>query len=190
MQEKEAPHMGGNYEKGMYNQLMEVMARLDAVENSLRTENKEHRENVDRLNKKIDSLTKENRLLKDDNARLRSIINNDSSNTSLPPSTDQKGGKPANTFNGRKKTERKAGGQKGHAGTTLTKSGIEEKIASGRCRHEVRTIGRATGQNYVTKYVIDLSTETVITELRIYADGNGKFPIPAQYRSDVICCEL
>ena len=109
--------MGGNYEKGMYNQLMEVMARLDAVENSLRTEKKEHREDVDRLNKKIDSLTKENRLLKDDNARLRSIINNDSSNTSLPPSTDQKGGKPANTFNGRKKTERKAGGQKGHANT-------------------------------------------------------------------------
>ena len=24
--------MGGNYEKGMYNQLMEVMARLDVVE--------------------------------------------------------------------------------------------------------------------------------------------------------------
>ena len=24
--------MGGNYEKGLYNQLMEVMARLDAVE--------------------------------------------------------------------------------------------------------------------------------------------------------------
>lgn len=32
--------MGGNYEKGMYNQLMEVMARLDAMENSLRTEKK------------------------------------------------------------------------------------------------------------------------------------------------------
>ena len=45
-----------DYEKGMYNQLMEVMARLDAVENSLRTEKKEHREDVDRLNKKIDSL--------------------------------------------------------------------------------------------------------------------------------------
>ena len=59
MQEKEAPHMGGNYEKGMYNQLMEVMARLDAMENSLRTEKKEHREEVDRLNKKIDSLTKD-----------------------------------------------------------------------------------------------------------------------------------
>ena len=29
--------MGGNYEKGMYNQLMEVMARLDVVERDLHT---------------------------------------------------------------------------------------------------------------------------------------------------------
>lgn len=177
--------MSGNYEKGMYNQLMEVMARLDVMEDSLRNEKREHKEDVDRLNKKIDSLTEENWLLKDDNARLRSIINNDSSNTSLPPSTDQKIGKPANTFNGRKKTERKAGGQKGHAGTTLTKSDIEKKIASGRCRHEIRTIGRVSGQKYVTKYVIDLNVEPVITEIRIYADENGNFPVPVQYHSNV-----
>jgi transposase len=174
--------MGGNHEKGMYNQLMVVMACLDAMEDSLCCEKREHKKDVDRLNKKIDSLTQENRLLKDDNARLRSIINNGSSNTSLPPSTDQKGGKPANTFNGRKKTERKAGGQKSHAGTTLTKSDIEEKIATGRCRHEIRTIDKVSGQNYVTKYVADLNVELVITEIRIFADENGKFSIPEQYR--------
>ena len=76
---------------GLENQLMEVMARLDAVEKDLHTEKVEHKNDVDCLNAKIDSLTQENQLLKDDNARLRSIINNDSSNTSLPPSTDQKG---------------------------------------------------------------------------------------------------
>ena len=80
--------MGGNYEKGLYNQLMEVMARLDAVEEDLHVEKIEHKNDVDRLNAKIDCLTEENRLLKDDNARLKSIINNDSSNTSLPPFTD------------------------------------------------------------------------------------------------------
>lgn len=177
--------MGGNYEKGMYNQLMEVMARLDSVE-------KDYKKDVNSLNSRIDELTqendvlrKENQLLKDDNARLRSIINNDSSNTSRPPSTDQKGGKPANTFNGRKKTERKAGGQKGHTGITLTKAEIEKKIAAGRCRHEIRTVGRVSGQDYVTKYVVDLNVEPVITEIRIYADENGDFPIPVQYRSDV-----
>lgn len=116
-----------NYENGMFNQLPEIMNRLDSVERELHTEKKEHKEDVDRLNAKIDSLTQENTLLRNDNARLRSIINNDSSNSSLPPSTDQKGGKPANTFNGRNKTGRKAGGQKGHKGTTLTKNEIEKK---------------------------------------------------------------
>ena len=177
--------MGGNYEKGIYNQLMEVMARLDSVEKDYKKDVRSLNGRIDELTQENNALRQENQLLKDDNARLRSIINNDSSNTSLPPSTDRKGGKPANTFNGRKKTERKCGGQKGHAGTTLTKAGTEEKIASGRCRHEIRTIGKVSGQDYLTKYVVDLNVEPVITEIRIYADENGKFCIPAQYRSDV-----
>ncbi len=82
--------MGGNYEKSIYNQLMEVIARLDVMENSLHNEKREHKKDVDQLNKKTDSLTQENRTLKEDNACLRSITNNDSSNTSLLPSTDQK----------------------------------------------------------------------------------------------------
>lgn len=177
--------MGGNYEKNMYNQLMEVMARLDVMEDSLRNEKREHKEDVDRLNKKIGSLTQENRLLLDDNARLKSIINNDSSNTSLPPSTDQKGGKPANAYNGREKTKRKCGGQKGHKGTTLSRAEVEEKIRNGRCRHEIRHIGDASSRKYITKYVVDLSIAPVITEIRIYADEKGKYRIPEEYRSDV-----
>ena len=113
--------MGGNYEKGLYNQLMEVMARLDAVEEDLHAEKIEHKNDVDHLNTKVDCLTEENRLLKDDNARLKSIINNDSSNTSLSPSTDQKGRKPANTYTSRQHTGRKAGRQKGHGVQPLQK---------------------------------------------------------------------
>lgn len=95
--------MGGNYEKGIYNQLMEVMARIDSVEKNLHAEKQEHREDVERLNAKINDLTQENQFLRDDNARLKSIISNDSSNTSLPPSTAQKSTRSANTFNGREK---------------------------------------------------------------------------------------
>ena len=113
-----------DYGNGMYQQLMEIMGRLETVE-------KDSREQINTLNNRIDTLEKENHalkeensLLKEDNLRLKSILNNDSSNTSRPPSTDQKGGKPANTFNGRTKTGRSAGGQKGHRGTTLTKSAV------------------------------------------------------------------
>lgn len=87
--------MGGNYEKSIYNQLMDVMTRLDSVET-------ENRQEISRINGEITDLRKENRelkeenrRLKDDNAHLKNIINNDSSNSSLPPSRDQKGGKSA-----------------------------------------------------------------------------------------------
>ena len=49
--------MADNYEKGMYNQLMEVMARLDAVESSLSTEKAEYKDDVKRLNARINDLT-------------------------------------------------------------------------------------------------------------------------------------
>jgi len=70
--------------------------------------------------------------------------------TSLLPSTDQKGGKPAKTYNGREKTSRKAGGQKGHRGTTLTREDVEEKIRSGNYHHEIRIIGDPVGNVYST----------------------------------------
>lgn len=178
--------MGGNYEKSIYNQLMEVMGRLDAVEKDLRNEKMEHKEDVDRLNEKISGLTLENQLLRDDNARLKSILDNNSSNTSNPPSTDQKAGKPANTYNSREKTGRSAGGQKGRKGTTLTKADVEEKLRSGKCRHQIREIGDPKGGIYVAKYEVDLDVAPLVTEIRIYADDKGRFPIPAEYRSEVV----
>lgn len=174
-----------DYGSGMYQQFMEIMGRLDSVEKEHKKEVRQLKEEISDLKTENKLLREENQILREDNARLKSIINNDSSNTSLPPSTDPKGGKPANTFNERKKTQRKAGGQKGHKGITLTKAEIEDKIASGRCRHEIKTIGDADGQNHVKKYVLDLAVEPVITEIHIYANENGIIRIPAEYRSDV-----
>ena len=62
------------------------------------------------------------------------------------------GGKPANTYNSRQHTGRKAGGQKGHKGhkghkgTTLTKEEVEEKIRSGNCSNVIRKIGNHASQ--------------------------------------------
>ena len=175
-----------DYGSGMYQQLMDIMGRLDSVEKEHKQEVKELKRELSDLKKENKNLREENQLLKEDNARLKSLLNNDSSNTSLPPSTDQKSGKPANIYNGRKKTGHKPGGQRGHTGTTLTKAQIEEKIASGKCRHEIRTIGNESSRKYVTKYVVDLKAKAVITEIHIYADESGKIRIPSEYRSDVI----
>lgn len=178
--------MGGNYERGLYNQLMEVMERLDAVEKESKKEIKSLNDEIADLKKENQHLREENHLLRDDNARMKSILDNNSSNTSQPPSTDQKGEKPANTYNGREKTGRKTGGQKGHKGITLTKAAVEERIQSGRCRHRIKTVGNPARKTYVTKYVVDLDVTPVITEIRIYADGQGHYAIPDEYRSDVV----
>ncbi len=56
--------MGGNYSKSVYNQLMEVMERLDSVE----AEHKKDR-------KEITSLTREVNGLRRENTCLRPLIN-------------------------------------------------------------------------------------------------------------------
>ncbi len=178
--------LGGNYERGLYHQLMEVMERLDAVEKESKTEIKHLNDEISHLKKENQYLREENQLLRDDNARMKSILDNNSSNTSQPPSTDQKGGKPVNLYNGRKKTDRKVGGQKGHKGITLTKKAVEEKICSGKYHHQVQVIGNPTGKTYITKYEVDLNVVPVITEIRIYADEEGHYAIPFEYHSDVV----
>lgn len=74
-----------NYGKGLYDQLAEVMARLDTVEKTHQEETSQMKEEISALRRENRELKEENRLLKEDNARMKSILNNDSSNTSLPP---------------------------------------------------------------------------------------------------------
>lgn len=198
--------MGGHYEKDLFRQLQEVLERCGTLENKLeetkveerikttaqinilkakhKTEVKRLNERIDLLEKENDGLKKENQLLKDDNERMKSIINNDSSNTSLPPSSDKKG-KSANTYNSREKTGKNCGGQKGHKGHTLTRQTIEEKIEKGMLQHKVINHGEPVGK-YTSRYVVDLQIIPSATELRFYADCNGKIIIPEEYHSEVI----
>ena len=183
--------MGGHYDKDIFKQLQEVLERSDRIEYEMKVMKVDHKIEVEKLNDRIGLLEKENggfrqlvQCLTDDNERMKRIINNDSTNSSLPPSTDQKG-KGANTYNTRKKSETKCGGQRGHKGTTLTKQEVKNKIENGDFQHKVVTIGKRKG-DYVSRYVIDLQILPIATELRFYADKTGKIAIPKEYQSDVI----
>jgi Transposase IS66 family. len=126
------------------------------------------------LNEKVVSLTAENTLLKEEVSRLKSGRNNNSGNSSNPPSSDQKGVKKANEYNLRKKTTKKRGGQKGHKGITLTKKTAEELIASGKCQHSVKEHGDTKQGHYTTKYELDVSIEVTVIEHRIYEKAAGR----------------
>ena len=198
--------MGGHYDKDIFKQLQEVLERSDRIENEIKQFKVEHKEELkkqevslkeefreerNKFNERISNLETElavvkteNVLLHNDNERMKRILNNDSSNSSLPPSTDVKG-KGANTYNTREKSDKKCGGQIGHKGTTLTKLEVKNKIDNGDFQHKVVSVGKQEG-DYVSRYVIDLQILPTATELRFYADESGKIVIPKEYQSDVI----
>lgn len=199
--------MGGNYQKDIYKQLMEVMAKVDSLEAeqkhnhkeikslttevvSLRKENAALREEISSLKNenailtaKCEQLENENALLRQDNERMKRTLNNNSSNSSTPPSKDECT-KPVNTYNGRKTTSRKPGAQKGHKGSRLSKAVVKEKIQKGLYEHRIEEIGTPC-RPFITKYRLDLDIKVVATELRIYADDTGKFQIPPELQGEV-----
>ena len=135
--------MAGNYEKNMYKQLVEVMERLDILESenkALKKEIKYLRAENNRLQFEVDKLKEENKYLrvenarlaaeneslKEDNERMKRSLSNNSENSSIPPSQD-KCGKPVNTYNSRKTTGKKVGAQLGHKGKNISKNDVKEK---------------------------------------------------------------
>ena len=216
-----------DYSAGLYKQFEKVMSRLSLLESEhtkdgeklkqlnhdivvqaseirkLSDENGQLKDTVRGLVEENTSLKAENRLLRDDNERMKRILNNNSGNSSMPPSTDQvkasrqaadtqengdgiqdAAGKPANKYNGRTKTSRKKGAQPGHKGNTTTREAVERKIKEGKLRRRVKHVGKKSGE-YVVRYVLDLDVAAIATEVRIYADRDGKYQIPGEYRSEV-----
>ena len=56
-----------DYGNGMYQQLQEIMGRLETVE-------KDSKQKIETLNKRIDTLEKENQNLKKENQLLRNVL--------------------------------------------------------------------------------------------------------------------
>ena len=195
-----------DYTKGLYKQLEDLIIRFESLQSVLEEERQEHKEEVRLLKKyfkeQMDSLrlqheeetntlkaaleeaNRTNELLKNEIERLKRKDNNDSSNSSNPPSSDGPG-KRANTYNSRKKSSNSKGGQPGHKGTTLKKNDIEQKIADGSIHHKVINMGSGHGK-YISKYVLDFEVIVVAKEYRFYPDENGEYNIPEKYKSDVI----
>lgn len=186
---------GGDYSNQVFKQLQEVMKKCDDLSHEVKTIEKKTekkfkkqlKEQKEYFTQKIEVLEKENKELKienkklrNDNDRLKKIINNDSNNSSKPPSSDIK----RNIPNNREKTNKKAGGQKGHKAHFLSKKLVEEKIKKGEFRREIYHKGKIQ-KEYISKYILDLEINVIAKEYRFYKDKNGKYNIPKEFKTDV-----
>ena len=184
-----------DYSKDLFKQVQELMLKCDNLSSEVKTVEKrtekkfkkqikeikqQYKEKIDQLENRVSYLEKENQKLKDDNDRLKKQINNDSNNSSKPPSSDIK----RNIPNNREKTNKKAGAQKGHKGHFLSKSIVEEKIKKGELKTEVIHKGDIK-EEYISKYILDIKVDVIAKEYRFYKDKNGKYNIPKEFKTDV-----
>lgn len=198
-----------DYHNKMFQQLQDVMLKCDSLSRELKTVKKDvtrdvtiqlnarfdlertnYENKISNLQSQVDSLKVENKNLKEENTklinevdRLKSQINNDSNNSSLPPSSDIKPNKK-DIPNNREKTSKKPGGQSGHKGHHLSKAFVEKGIKNGNFHHVVKHIGN-TKNDYVVKYKLDVGVVVTATEYRIHADDQGEFSVPSEFQSDV-----
>ena len=195
-----------DYGRDMFRQLTEVMARLEQVEEESRVSERKHeaeirklkieqKEEIQRIKekhhaemasmeKRIAELTDENVKLKAEIARLKSNDDNDSHNSSLPPSRDQKPSKAVNEYNGRKREGRKSGGQAGHKGQTLRMADVKKTLQEKGIEIEVEEIGEKSAK-YKDRLVIDLPLSVKPVMKRFYADADGQVRIPNAYKNEV-----
>ena len=184
-----------DYSKDLFKQVKELILKCDNLSKEVKTiekktekkfkkqlkEQKEYfTQKIEVLEKENKELKIENKKLKDDNERLKKIINNDSNNSSKPPSSDIK----RNIPNNRERTNKKAGGQKGHKAHFLSKKQVEEKINKGEFKREIYHKGKIQTE-YISKYILDLEINVIAREYRFYKDKRGKYNIPKEFKMDV-----
>lgn len=165
------------------NVTIQLNARFDVERAKYENKISDLQSQVDALKKENESLKVENSKLHNEVDRLKSQINNDSNNSSLPPSLDIKPNKK-DIPNNREKTSRKPGGQVNHKGHHLSKSFVENGIKSGDFNHVVKHIGNIEN-DYVVKYKLDVGVTVTATEYRIHADELGRYCVPNELKSDV-----
>jgi len=162
-----------NYNNDIMKQLHEVIKKCDVLSNEIKQQNKTINELKNTIAEKDEKIVN----LENEVDRLKKQINNDSNNSSKPPSSDIK----PNTPNNREKSGKKPGGQFGHTAQFLDKNVVEEKIKNKEYEHEIIPIGEPS-EKYISKYVLDIKVAVVAKEYRFYLDKFGKYNIPKEFQ--------
>ena len=176
---------GINVERDIWKHLTEVMDRLEKVETEAQEQHQRDTRRIKELETKVEELEKRNAILQNEIDRLKHKDDTDSHNSSLPPSTDEKPRKAPNEYNGRKKSGRASGGQKGHPGKTLRLKDCVEKLKAAGIDPEIEEIGNKT-RPYKERLVVDIALKPRAILKRFHEQEDGRYEIPEEYNSEVV----
>ena len=107
---------------------------------------------------------------------LTNRLNLNSTNSSKPPSSD-----PNRKKRPKNKTGKKAGGQKGHVGTTLKKVDDPDKVELIKIDRSQLPVGRYRQVGFESRQVFDIDISRVVTEYRVQIledDKGNRFVAP------------
>lgn len=184
------------YYNQLYDDYEKTQNKLDKLLEEMAALRKDHKKEISDLKHTIAKLTKAleksnalNETLKLENEKLKSQLNKNSTNSSKPSSTNmftpKKSG--ANLYNGRKKTNKKVGGQKGHKGSNLTKEKVEKIIKDNNLEvKEIKHVINGDSQrNSLEKYRIGLSIKPIIEKHIFIFSETAKEKLPIEFYTDV-----
>ena len=143
-------------------------------------------EEIDRLKSQINNKTEDNNSYVLD--KLTNQLNKNSSNSGIPTSKENKRSKTGvNTYNHRKKSNNKSGGQYGHKGSTLTKEKLETKINDNNVPVEEIThyIKGDSNQKDTIKYKIGMQINLYVEKHIFKHSSKSNELLPKEYYSDV-----
>lgn len=154
---------------------MILPAEIEAVISALRSEVAALRAEVGELRSEKAALRAENAELRSQNAELRRRLDQDSSTSSKPPSSDGLRKKPRMAGSLRGVSDKSSGGQPGHKGDTLRRTSAPDRIvkhSAWTCRHCQGPLTAAMRTGEEARQVFDLPERLIeVTEHRagIYA---------------------
>ncbi len=182
-----------NYEEEIANIKKEFTEEINKMK-SLVESTLAHCATVEQENTKLREelllVKKENKELREQIDRLNGKAIKNSSNSSIPSSKEENKEKKK-IVNHREKTNRKKGGQNGRQGKTLTVKEIEKMIETGKAKVTVEEYGNDKLSKTTVKYVVDVETITKIRKIIIHGNvkkvvANKKLPTYLITKSPVI----
>ena len=133
------------------------------------------KQNIETLIKLLEEIIKENKNLKEENAKLNIQLKEielknkkDSHNSHMPPSTDKNKKNENRKYPPKNKSKKKTGGQVGHKGTTLERNQTPDEIKKyalkGKCKTCELNLSLITKKTYIKKQEVDIKFTVYTTD--------------------------